>query len=89
MASGALKSTGVKSDLVLRSTTLVYLGLMVVLPLAALTAESARPGAAAFLEALRDPYALALSQTDVYHGTRDGICECVDRNGDGVGLGPI
>ena len=43
--------------LLLRSTTLVYLGLMVVLPLAALTAESARPGAAAFLEALRDPYA--------------------------------
>ena len=57
MASGALKSGGGKSDLVLRATTLTYLGLMVVLPLAALTAQAARPGATAFLEALRDQYA--------------------------------
>ncbi len=60
MASGALKSTGVKSDLVLRSTTLVYLGLMVVLPLAALTVEAARPGAAAFLGGGPRPIRLAL-----------------------------
>jgi sulfate/thiosulfate transport system permease protein len=57
MASGVLKSGGGKSDLLLRATTLTYLGLMVVLPLAALTAQAARPGATAFLEALRDPYA--------------------------------
>ena len=39
------------------ATTLFYLGLMVVLPMAALAIEAARPGAAAFAEALRDPYA--------------------------------
>jgi sulfate transport system permease protein len=57
MASGALKSGGGNSALVLRATTLTYLGLMVVLPLAALTAEAVRPGANSFLEAIRDPYA--------------------------------
>jgi sulfate transport system permease protein len=57
MAQGALKSAGAKSDFVLRGTTLAYLGLMTVLPLAALSAEAVRPGATAFLEALRDPYA--------------------------------
>jgi len=57
MASGVLKSSGGKADLVLRATTLTYLGLMVVLPLSALTAQAALPGASAFLEALRDPYA--------------------------------
>jgi sulfate/thiosulfate transport system permease protein len=57
MASGVLNSGGGKSDLVLRATTLTYLGLMVVLPLAALTVQAAWPGATAFLEALRDPYA--------------------------------
>ena len=41
----------------LRGTTLFYLGLMVVLPMAALIVEAARPGAAAFWEAMRDPYA--------------------------------
>jgi sulfate/thiosulfate transport system permease protein len=57
MASGALNSGGGNSALVLRATTLTYLGLMVVLPLAALTAEAVRPGANSFLEAIRDPYA--------------------------------
>ena len=41
----------------LRGTTLLYLGLMVVLPMAALTVEAVRPGAAPFWEAVRDPYA--------------------------------
>ena len=57
MASGTLKSTGGGADLVLRGTTLFYLGVMVVLPMAALAIEAARPGAAAFAEAVRDPYA--------------------------------
>ena len=57
MATGALNSGGGNSALVLRATTLTYLGLMVVLPLAALTAEAVRPGANSFLEAIRDPYA--------------------------------
>ena len=34
-----------------------YLGVMVVLPMAALAVEAARPGAGAFAEAVRDPYA--------------------------------
>jgi sulfate transport system permease protein len=57
MSSGTLKATGGSPDLVLRGTTLLYLGLMVVLPIAALTFEAARPGVSPFLEALRDPYA--------------------------------
>jgi sulfate/thiosulfate transport system permease protein len=57
MASGTLKTSGGGSDLVLRATTLFYLGVMVVLPMAALGIEAARPGAAAFADAVRDPYA--------------------------------
>jgi sulfate/thiosulfate transport system permease protein len=57
MASGTLKLRGSASDLVLRGTTLFYLGLAVILPMAALVVESARPGIGAFWEALRDPYA--------------------------------
>jgi sulfate/thiosulfate transport system permease protein len=57
MASGTLKTSGGGSDLVLRGTTLFYLGLMVVLPMAALAVEAARPGAAAFVDAVRNPYA--------------------------------
>jgi sulfate/thiosulfate transport system permease protein len=57
MASGSLKSTTVVSDLALRGTTLFYLGLMVVLPLAVLFVEAVRPGAGAFWEALREPFA--------------------------------
>jgi sulfate transport system permease protein len=45
------------SDLVLRGTTLFYLGLMVVLPMAALVLEAGRPGLGAFSAAVRDPYA--------------------------------
>jgi sulfate/thiosulfate transport system permease protein len=57
MASGTLKPAGGAIDLVMRATTLSYLGLMVVLPLAALAIEAGRPGAAAFTTAVRDPYA--------------------------------
>jgi sulfate/thiosulfate transport system permease protein len=57
MASGSLKSTTGASDLVLRGTTLFYLGVMVVLPLLVLVVEAARPGAVAFGQALRDPFA--------------------------------
>ena len=57
MASGTLKPSGSASELVLRCTTLFYLGLMVVLPMAVLAVEAARPGAKAFAEAVRDPYA--------------------------------
>jgi sulfate/thiosulfate transport system permease protein len=57
MATGTLKTVGSGSDLVLRATTLFYLGVMVVLPMAALAIEAARPGAAAFADAVRDPYA--------------------------------
>ena len=41
----------------LRGASLAYLGVMVVLPLVALAVEAARPGPAAFLDALRDPFA--------------------------------
>ena len=54
-------------DLVLRGTTLFYLGLMVILPMAALVVEAARPGASAFWEAVRDPLRLARAEADVRH----------------------
>jgi sulfate/thiosulfate transport system permease protein len=57
MAAGEVKATGNVSELVLRGTSLFYLGLMVILPVVALGFESARPGLAAFTEAARDPYA--------------------------------
>jgi sulfate/thiosulfate transport system permease protein len=57
MATGLLKSRTDATGLMLRGTTLFYLGLMVVLPMAALVFESARPGASAFDDAVRDPYA--------------------------------
>jgi sulfate transport system permease protein len=57
MATATMKSSGQGTDLVLRGTTLTYLGLVVFLPMAALIVESARPGGWAFWEAVRDPYA--------------------------------
>ncbi len=57
MAAGEVRATGNVSDLMLRGTSLFYLGLMVVLPVVALGFESLRPGPAAFTEAVRDPYA--------------------------------
>jgi sulfate transport system permease protein len=57
MASGSLKPRDGVSDLVLRGTTLFYLGVLVVLPMAALAVAAARPGAGAFAAAVRDPYA--------------------------------
>jgi sulfate transport system permease protein len=44
-------------DLVLRWTTLSYLGLMVVLPMVALGVQAVQPGWQPFREALADPYA--------------------------------
>lgn len=44
-------------DLALRYTTLAYLGVMVVLPLLALSVQAARPGWRPFWHALADPYA--------------------------------
>jgi len=57
MATGTVKMSGGAPDLLLRGTSLFYLGLVIILPMAALVVEAARPGAAAFWEALRDPYA--------------------------------
>jgi sulfate transport system permease protein len=57
MATGTVNTTAGATDLVLRGTTLFYLGLMVVLPMAALVVEAARPGLSVFAEAVRDPYA--------------------------------
>jgi sulfate transport system permease protein len=57
MAAGALNSRGGAPELALRSATLFYLGMAVILPMTALAVEAARPGAGAFWEAARDPYA--------------------------------
>jgi sulfate/thiosulfate transport system permease protein len=43
--------------LVLRSSTLAYLGVMVVLPLAALTVQAVQPGPSSFWRAMVDPFA--------------------------------
>ena len=59
MASGTVTLRGGPSDLVLRGTTLFYLGLAVILPMAVLVVEAARPGGGAFWEAMRDPLRLA------------------------------
>jgi sulfate transport system permease protein len=45
-------------SLILRASTLGYLGAMVVLPLAALAIQAAEPGPRAFVKALVDPFAL-------------------------------
>ena len=45
------------SGLLLRGITLAYLGIMVALPMLALTLQAAEPGAAKFWEDLTDPYA--------------------------------
>ena len=55
MASVARTAT---SSLLLRATALAYLGVMVVLPLVVLAVRSSEGGPGAFLEALRDPFAL-------------------------------
>jgi sulfate transport system permease protein len=57
MSIGVVKTRSSATDLVLRGTTLMYLGLMVLLPMAALFIEAARPGLSAVAEAVRDPYA--------------------------------
>jgi len=57
MASQAAASRIPASALVLRWTTLCYLGIMVALPMAALGIQAAQPGLRAFWRALADPYA--------------------------------
>jgi sulfate transport system permease protein len=57
MATGAIKPAAGATILVLRATTLFYLGLMVILPMAALLVEAAQPGVSAFVAAVRDPFA--------------------------------
>src|SRR5260370_38715854 len=57
MSTGTVKSSAGATDLVLRGTTLFYLGLMVVVPMAALVVEATRPGFSSFAEAVRDPFA--------------------------------
>src|SRR4051812_6627338 len=57
MSTGVMKSSAGAAGLILRGTTLFYLGLMVVLPMAAMVVEAARPGIWACWDAIRDPYA--------------------------------
>ncbi len=57
MASTTVRTSSGAPGLLLRGTTLFYLGLVIIVPMAALVVEAARPGAAAFWEAMRDPYA--------------------------------
>jgi sulfate/thiosulfate transport system permease protein len=57
MASEAAVSRTSTSNLVLRWTTLFYLGIMVALPMVALSIQAARPGLEAFWRELSDPYA--------------------------------
>jgi sulfate transport system permease protein len=57
MASGTAKATSALPDLLLRASTLSYIGVMVILPILALALEAVSPGLNAFGEALRDPYA--------------------------------
>jgi len=58
VATGTIKVAERASGFLLRGTSLSYLGVMVVLPVVALFVETFRPGAAAFWDALRDPYAV-------------------------------
>src|SRR5262245_29376251 len=55
--AGAIRPGAGASGRVLRGTALFYLGLMVILPMAALAAETAQPGVASFVEAVKDPFA--------------------------------
>jgi sulfate transport system permease protein len=57
VASVVLKESKWASGLLLRGTSLFYLGLMVALPVVALFLETIRGGVVAFGEAVRDPYA--------------------------------
>src|SRR5262245_32043515 len=57
MPSQAAASRYPTSSLVLRWTTLFYLGAMVALPIVALGVQAAQPGLKAFWQALSDPYA--------------------------------
>jgi sulfate transport system permease protein len=57
MGTRTIDATAGSRALLLRGTTLFYLGLLVVLPILALSVESVRPGLSAFAEAVRDPFA--------------------------------
>ncbi len=73
----------------LRGTTLFYLGVMVVLPMAALAVEAARPGAGAFWEAVRDPYAWHALKLTFITALVMVVVNAVDRHGDGLGAGAL
>ena len=60
MATATIGSARRTPDLLLRGSTLFYLAIVVVLPLAALTVEAVRPGAAAVLGGDSRPIRLAL-----------------------------
>ena len=85
----ALKSSGGASDLVLRGTTLSYLGVMVVLPLAALGRRGGAAGRRRVLGGGSRPVRLARAQADVRHGARDGAGQRRDRHGDRLGPGAL
>jgi sulfate transport system permease protein len=57
MASRTILQNGRAGGLVLRWTTLLYLGVMVALPMTALAVQAAQPGVSAFWRELTDPYA--------------------------------
>jgi sulfate transport system permease protein len=57
MAHESVTTHNRRLDYALRWTTLSYLGVMVVLPMIALSAEAVRPGVQPFWQALSDPYA--------------------------------
>src|SRR5271165_798050 len=57
MAAHAVTPHNRRFDLVLRWTTLFYLGVMVVLPMVTLSVQAAVPGFEPFWRALTDPYA--------------------------------
>ena len=67
MATGAIKPAAGATILVLRGTTLFYLGLMVVLPMVALVVEAAQPGASAFCRGGPRPVCLARAEAHVHH----------------------
>ena len=89
MASGTAKATSAIPDLVLRGTTLFYLGLMVVLPIAGAGAR----GRAARVWRVRGsaPRSLRLARPQAHVGdrARDGRHQRLDRHRDRLGPGPL
>ena len=72
MAAHAVTTHKRRFDLVLRWTTLFYLGVMVVLPMVTLSVQAARPGFQPFWRALVRSLCLARPEAHLLHGPRDG-----------------